>query len=78
MGDSACYAMSADAKHLAAVVIAGAGLGVLSGLRDYEAALAAGADGILKLRQAAGAQTSKSTTARYVLNWIVVDVDDDS
>ena len=67
MGDSACYAMSADAKHLAAVVIAGAGMGVLSGLREYEAALAAGADGVLKLRQttAGGAQMAKSTTARY-------------
>ena len=67
MGDSACYAMSADAKHLAAVVIAGAGIGVLSGLRDYEAALAAGADGVLKLRQTANAQTAaaKSSTTRY-------------
>lgn len=40
MGDSSYYALTADAKQLAAVVIAGAGAGVLTGLSTYELALA--------------------------------------
>ena len=40
MGDSSYYALTADAKQLAAVVIAGAGAGVLTGLSTYEVALA--------------------------------------
>jgi hypothetical protein len=39
MGDSSYYALTADAKQLAAVVIAGAGAGVLTGLSTYELAL---------------------------------------
>ena len=40
MGDSSYYALTSDAKQLAAVVIAGAGAGVLTGLSTYELALA--------------------------------------
>ena len=40
MGDSSYYALTADARQLAAVVIAGAGAGVLTGLSTYEVALA--------------------------------------
>ena len=40
MGDSSYYALTADAKQLAAVVIVGAGAGVLTGLSAYETALA--------------------------------------
>ena len=40
MGDSSYYALTADAKQLAAVVITGAGAGVLTGLSTYEVALA--------------------------------------
>lgn len=39
MGDSSYYALTADAKQLAAVVISGAGAGVLTGLSTYEHAL---------------------------------------
>jgi hypothetical protein len=41
MGDSSYYALTVNAKQLAAVVIAGAGAGVLTGLSTYELALAA-------------------------------------
>lgn len=41
MGDSSYYTLTVNAKQLAAVVIAGAGAGVLTGLSTYELALAA-------------------------------------